>query len=173
MSAIATAKSITSHRGMTCLDLHRLIGELQRTVRHLTGRAQQATAMEARIDEQAQTINSLREQRDAAKQIRDEVLAKATRFDEAEARAKASGQMLADQAAELQELRAFKANVTSVSSLPAPAAPAIPAPDRFDHGPVIRLGASPMAATSPGRVPSWARTDDTQPIPVIGADTAT
>lgn len=169
MSAIATAKSITSHRGMTCLDLHRLIGELQRTVRHLTGRAQQATAMEARIDEQAQTINSLREQRDTAKRIRDEVLAKATRFDEAEARAKASRQMLADQTAELQALRAFKANVTSVSSLPAPAAPAAPTQGRFDDGPVVRLGASPVANS--GRVlPSWARLDETQPIPVIDAD---
>jgi hypothetical protein len=36
----------------------------------------------------------------------------------------------------------------------------------------VPLHQAPFATTSPGRVPSWARTDDTQPIPVISADTA-
>ena len=174
MTVLDTAKSVASHRGMSCLELHRLLGELQRKVRQLTARAEQATAMEARLDEQAQTINSLRDQRDAAKRIRDDVHAKATRYDEAEARAAEAGQMLADQMQELQALRAFKANVTSVSSLPTPAGPEAPPADRFGSGSAIRLGASPLATTNPGRVPpSWARdVDDTQPIPVIDAETA-
>lgn len=175
MSVIDTARSVASHRGMSCLELHRLLGELQRKVRSLTARAEQAGGMERRIDEQALTIGSLREQLEAAKRVRDEVHAKAVRYDEAEARAADSEQMLADQLQELQALRAFKANVTSVSSLPAPAAPAAPAQGRFDSGPAVRLGASPLATTNPGRgAPSWAKSDnepgveDTQPVPIIG-----
>lgn len=71
--------------------------------------------------------------------------------------------------AELIELRQFKANVTSVSSLPAPA-PVVPTQARFDHGPAVRLGASPMATTRPvpsGAVTDEADVDDTQPVPVI------
>ena len=174
MTAIDTARSVASHRGMSCLELHRLLGQLTRQVRHLTVRAEQATAMEGRLDEQAKTICSLREQLGAAKRVRGEVHAKATRYDEAEARASDAEQMLADQTKELIELRAFKAHVTSVSSLPAPAAPAAPAQGRFDSGPAIRLGASPLAVTNPGRVPpSWARDeDDTQPIPAVDGETA-
>lgn len=175
MSAVDTARSVITHRGMSCLELHRLLGELQRRVRRLTARAEQADGMERRIDEQALTIGSLREQLGTAKRIRDEVHAKAIRYDEAEARAASAGQMLADQTVELMALRAFKANVNSVSTLPTPAPPAMPTQARFDQGPAVRLGASPMATANPGRpAPSWAKTDqpgvdDTQPVPVIGA----
>lgn len=170
MSAIDTARSVASHRGMSCLELHRLLGQLTRQVRHLMARAEQATAMEGRLDEQAKTICSLRGQLDTAKRIRDEVHAKATRYDEAEARATAAGQMLADQTKELQALQAFKANVTSVSSLPAHEAPTAPPRERLDTGAPVRLGASPLATTNPGRVPSWARDeDDTMPVPIVDA----
>ncbi|UPZ27723.1 hypothetical protein MUK60_07725 [Streptomyces sp. LRE541] len=175
MSVLDTARSVASHRGMSCLELHRLLGALQRKVHRLTERAEQATAMAGRIDEQALTIGSLRQQLDDSKRIRADILAKANRYDEAEGRAKVAGQMLADQTAELLELRAFKANVTSVSTLPTPVPPAVPTQTRFDQGPAVRLGASPMATTNPGRpAPSRAKADepamdDTQPVPVIGA----
>lgn len=77
---------------------------------------------------------------------------------------------------ELIELRAFKANVNSVRPLPAPVPQAMPTQARFNQGPAVRLGASPMATTRP--VPSWAKTgeprlDDTQPVPVIGTGAQT
>lgn len=177
MTAIDTARSVVSHRGMSCLELHRLVGALQRRigellrdVARLTERAATATAMAGRIDEQALTIGSLRQQLDDSKRIRADILAKASRYADAEEHARVSGQTLADQTAELLELRAFKANVTSVSTLPAPAPPAVPTQARFEQGPAVRLGASPMATTRPA--PSWAKTDepgvdDTQPVPVI------
>lgn len=171
MSAVATARSVVSHRGMSCLELHRKLGELQRRIRQLASRAEQATALEARLDEQALTINSLREQLARAKQIREDVDVRASRCTEAEMRAEALERELNDQTVELVALRQFKANVNSVSSLP-PAGPAAPPADRFEGGQgPVRLGASPLAVTNPGRVPpSWAREDDTvrtQEIPVI------
>lgn len=168
MSAVDTARSVVSHRGMSCLELHRLLGELQRKVRYLTVRAEQATAMEARLDEQAKTIYSLREQLTAAKEIRDDVHAKASRCSEAQIRQQAAEREMAAQSAELIALRAFKSNVTSVSSLPL-AGPKPPPADRFETGSPVRLGASPLAVTDPGRVPpSWARSeDDTVPVPTL------
>lgn len=170
MSAITTARSVISHRGMSCLELHRKLGELTRRLRQVEPRAEQATALEARIDEQALTINSLREQLARAKEIRADVDVRASRCTEAEMRADALERQLNDQTVELVALRQFKANVNSVSSLPLPA-PQAPPTDRFETGSPVRLGASPMATTNPGRVPpSWARDDDTvrtQEIPVI------
>jgi chromosome segregation ATPase len=116
VTAIDTARSVVTHRGMSCLELHRLLGELQREVRYLTGRAEQATAMEARLDEQAKTICSLREQLDQAKAIRDDVHAKAGRVDEAEARATKAQQELAAQTEELHTLRAFRDNTNAVTA---------------------------------------------------------
>lgn len=167
MSAITTARSVISHRGMSCLELHRKLGELTRRLQQVEPRAEQATALEARIDEQALTINSLREQLARAKEIREDVDIRASRCTEAEMRADALEKELNEQTLELVALRQFKANVNSVSSLPLPAPQAPPA-DRFETGSPVRLGASPMAVTNPGRVPpSWAREDDTQPVPVI------
>lgn len=170
MTATDTLRSVVTHRGMSCLELHRKLGEMARQIARLTPRAQQATAMEARLDEQALTIVSLRQQLAQAKQIRDDQNAKAARYKDAEDRAQAAEQLMAEQQAELISLRQFKANVTSVSTLP-PAGPAAPPADRFETGSPVRLGASPVATTNPGRVPpSWAREDDTvrtQEIPVI------
>jgi hypothetical protein len=170
VTAIDTARSVVTHRGMSCLELHRLLGELQREVRYLTGRAEQATAMEARLDEQAKTICSLREQLDQAKAIRDDVHAKAGRVDEAEARARAAERQLAEQTEELVALRQFKANVNSMSSQPL-AGPKVPPADRFETGSPVRLGASPLAATNPAHVPAWVRSeDDTVPVPAVQAE---
>lgn len=119
MTAIDTVRSVVSHRGMSVLDLHRIIGQLRRDVRILTPRAEQATALEGRIDEQAKTIGSLREQLVQAKEIRDDVHAKAGRHDEAEARATKAEQELRDQAVELRMLRSFQANAHRVD-VPAP-----------------------------------------------------
>jgi hypothetical protein len=170
VSAITTARSVISHRGMSCLDLHRKLGELTRRIRQLEPRAEQATALEARIDEQALTIVSLREQLARAKEIREDIDERASRCTEAEMRAEKLQKELDEQMVELVALRQFKANVCSVSSLPLPAPEAPPA-DRFETGSPVRLGASPLATTNPGRVPpSWAREDDTvrtQEIPVI------
>lgn len=103
MSALATAKSVVSHRGISCLELHRKLGELTRKVTQLTLRAEQATALEARIDEQAQTIGSLREQLASAKDIRDDVHAKAVRCDEAEAKATAAEKALTETVARIDK----------------------------------------------------------------------
>ncbi len=118
MTAIDTARSLITHRGISCLELHRQLGEQARELRRLRQRAEQATAMAARIDEQALTIGSLREQLDTAKAIRDDIHTKAGRCTEAEAARQAAEQLLAEQTKELVALRQFKANVTSVSSLP-------------------------------------------------------
>lgn len=168
MSTVDTVRSVISHRGMSCLELHRLLGELQRKVRQLAPRAEQATAMEARIDEQALTIDSLREQLAEAKTVRAEANAKATRFDEAEARATEVGRMLAAQTKELLALRAFRDNVNSITPLPRHQAPASPPADRFETGMPVRLGVSPLAVTDPGQAPVMANssTVDTQPIPL-------
>jgi predicted RNase H-like nuclease (RuvC/YqgF family) len=164
VSAMTTARSVVTHRGMTCLELHRKLGELTRRVRQLAPRAEQATHLEARIDEQALTINSLRDQLAKAKDIRADLDIRASRCIEAEMRADALTKDLEEQTVELVALRQFKANVCSVSTLP-PAGPVAPPADRFETGSPVRLGASPMASTSP--VPSWAREDDTVPVPVI------
>ncbi|MET9909768.1 hypothetical protein ABZZ74_23685 [Streptomyces sp. NPDC006476] len=118
MSAITTARSVVSHRGMSCLELHRKLGILTIRLRRLEPAAERATALEARIDEQALTINSLRDQLAAAKQIREDVDIRASRCTEAEMRAEKLQVELDGQMVELVALRQFKANVCSVSSLP-------------------------------------------------------
>ncbi|KAB1979265.1 hypothetical protein [Streptomyces triticiradicis] len=155
MTVVDTARSVVSHRGLSCLELHRLIGTLQRRVDELTPLAEQATALEARFDGQARTIRSLHKQLVEAKQIRAEANAKAGRYDEAEARTEDLEQQLAEQTEELVALRAFKANVNSVSTLPRHQAPAGPPADRFETGTPVRLGASPLANA------------DIQPIPLL------
>lgn len=167
MSLTGTVRSVVSHRGISCLELQRQLGELQRKVRQLTPRAEQATAMEARINEQAMTIGSLHEQLALAKTLRDDVHAKAGRCDEAEARTQTAEQELAEQTTELIALRQFRDNVNSMSSLPPHQAPVAPRADRFDTGSPIRLGASRLATTDPGYVPPPRNSDDTVPVPVI------
>jgi len=173
VTTIDTARSVVSHRGMSCLELHRELGEQARELRQLRPRAEQATAMEARIDEQALTIGSLREQLDTAKALREDVHARAARCVDAEDRATAAEKQLAEQTEELKALRSFKANVTSVSTLPPHQAPATPPADRFTTGPVRTLQRSPLATTDPGHVPpSWVREDDTVPVPAVQGETA-
>ncbi|MEV8033964.1 hypothetical protein [Streptomyces sp. NPDC086182] len=171
MSTVDTVRSVVSHRGMTCLQLHQRLGELTREVARLTPLAEQATALGERLDGQARTIRSLREQLAEAKDIRADVYAKAGRYDEAEARAADLERQLTSQTAELVALRAFKANVNSVIPL-AHQAPAAPPADRFEAGSPVRLGASPLAATDPARLPDGSNAD-TQQIPIIGAHAAT
>jgi hypothetical protein len=118
VSTIDTARSVITHRGMSCLDLHRQLGEQARELRQLRPRAEQVTAMAARIDQQALTIGSLREQLAAAKKVREDQYAKAARCDDADRRADEAELQLDEQMVELVALRQFKANVTSVSSLP-------------------------------------------------------
>jgi len=118
MSTVDTVRSVISHRGMSCLELHRQLGEQARELRYLRPRAEQATALAARIDEQALTIGSLREQLTEAKKVREDQYARAARCKDAEDRAQAAERLMAEQQAELVALRQFKANVCSVSSLP-------------------------------------------------------
>jgi hypothetical protein len=168
MSAVDTIRSVVSHRGMSCLELHRLLGELQRKVQQLTPLAEQAKARAALIDGQALTIGSLREQLDTAKSIRADINAKAGRYDEAEVRATEAERMLAAQTDELLALRAFRDNVNSVSTLPLHQAPVAPPADRFETGTPVRLGASPRAVIDAGRTPVApdGSIADTQPIPL-------
>jgi uncharacterized coiled-coil protein SlyX len=168
VSTVDTLRSVARHRGLSCLELHRLLGEAERRVRELAPRAEQVEALEARFDGQARTIRSLREQLAAAKEIRVDVNAKAGRYDEAEARAAELDRQLAEQAVELVALRAFKANVNSVIPL-AYQAPAAPSADRFETGIPVRLGASPLAVTNPGHVPDGSNAD-TQQIPILTAE---
>jgi hypothetical protein len=168
VSTVDTVRSVISHRGKSCLQLHQELGALTREVGRLAPRAEQATALGERLDGQARTIRSLREQLAEAKGIRADVYAKAVAFDEAEARAADLEQLLADQTAELLALRAFRANVNSVIPL-AHQAPATPPADRFETGTPVRLGASPLAVTNPGH----GSNADTQPIPLLVAEPAT
>lgn len=155
MTATDTVRSVISHRGMSCRELHQELGKRDREIRQLRPRAEQTTALEARLDEQAQTIHSLHTQLDMAKAIRDETNARATRCREAEIHARKALQRMEEWEEELTALRQFKANVTSVSNLPAHDGPAVEAggiQERFEAGPVLRAGASPMAAvTDPGQ----------------------
>jgi uncharacterized coiled-coil protein SlyX len=162
VSTVDTVRSVISHRGKSCLQLHQELGALTREVGRLAPRAEQATALGERLDGQARTIRSLREQLAEAKGIRAEVNAKAGRYDEAEARATDLERQLAEQDAELVALRAFKANVNSVIPL-AHQAPVAPPADRFETGTPVRLGASPLAVTDPGHDSNA----DTQPIQLI------
>lgn len=177
MSTVDTIRSVAAHRGMSCLELHQKLGEQAREIRVLRSRAQLVTVAEARVDKQAHTIHAnglqigdLRMRLEDATQKRDAANAKAVRCDEAEARAHAAEQRMADMRAELLALRAFKANVTSVS------APAVG--ERDDHDPEDRatrplpviampLSQPPMATTDPGRLrTTWGRdADDTKPLP--------
>lgn len=172
MSLTGTVRSVVSHRGVSCLELHRQLGELRRKVRQLTPQAERATAMEGRIDEQALTIDSLREQLDTAKAIRDDIQIKAGRYREAEAKAQEADRQLAEQTKELIALRQFRNNVNSVSSLPPHPAPVAPTADRFESGSPLRLGASRLVTTDPDHVPPPLSNDDTVPVPVVAAEPA-
>jgi hypothetical protein len=132
VSTVDTARSVISHRGMSCLELHRQLGEQARELRQLRPRAEQATAMAARIDQQALTIGSLRQQLAAAKKVREDQYAKAARCDDADRRAEEAERQLDEQMVELVALRQFKANVTSVSSLPQEPDPASEATGPID-----------------------------------------
>lgn len=82
---------------------------------------------------------------------------------------------LAEAEQELTELRAFKANVLSVSDLSAQSGPAAPAPtaDRFNDGPVVRIGVRPetdsettqsmRAVTDPGQT-GWGARNERQGV---------
>lgn len=114
MSLLDTARAVVSHRGESALDLKRHIGEQDAELRWLRDRADTATRLEARNDEQAQTIHSLRAQLERALAIKDDTNARAVRCSEAEARAVRSERHMREFDAELMELRAFKANTLSV-----------------------------------------------------------
>lgn len=59
MSTTATLRSIADHRGMSCLELHKLVGRLQT-------QADKVTPLQARIDQQALTIGDLHARLDDA-----------------------------------------------------------------------------------------------------------
>lgn len=103
MTVLTTAKSVVTHRGVSCLELHRKLGELTRQVARLTPRAERVPALEARLDEQALTIGSLREQLTKAKTIRADINAKYGRYTEAEARATAAEKALTETVARIDE----------------------------------------------------------------------
>lgn len=181
MSSTDTARSIVTHRGMSCLDLHRLLGQQDRELRTLRPRAAKATALEARIDEQAKTICSLTDQLADATRNRDDVNAKAERYDEAEARAQAAEELLAELRDELLELRAFKANATPVTVPPmerdttaiedqatAPAGTNVTtlreAAAAGHLSPIVQVSRSGASANPEHPLVTWGREDDTQPL---------
>lgn len=131
---------------------------------HTRGR-HRATDEVARLRHQLEgagcLIAGLRADIAEANAARDAANAKANRVDEAEAEARKAREEADQMRTELVELRAFKANITAVSDLPSVVdtqpIDVQPLRDRFEAGPVVRLGASPLAATDPAHVPSWAR----------------
>lgn len=114
-----------------------------------------------------------------ADRARDKANAKAGRYDEAEARAGAAEQAMADLKDELLELRAFRDNHQAVTVPPMhrdidpgdhPTEPTgIDVRDlrtRFATGPVVSLHHSPQA-TSPAHVPAWIADADTLALPAL------
>jgi len=182
VSVLDTVRAFADCRGLTRRQVIQKVRMLDQEVTRLQRDADKVAPLEGRLDEQAMTINSLRGQLDNATRIKDTVNAKAERFDEAEIRAGAAEQMLADQTAELYKLRAFRDNATAVTVPPAErdttevedqATGPIDVRTLRDAAaaghlsPVIQVSTS-GASANPGHVrqTSWG-VDDTQPLKTV------
>lgn len=156
MSIAQDIRTKVSHRGLTPWQLVQKIGRLEREA---DNRTCLMVEMATRIDELTAERNQLEDQLDTA------AIDLSTALDDL----RIARQETARTQDALTATQAQLANATAVSDLPQNiATQPIPIVDRFNNGPVIRLGASPLATTDPGRVPpTWARGDDedTQPLP--------
>ena len=156
MSIAQDIRTKVSHRGLTPWQLVQKISRLEREADEQTCLL---VTMATRIDELTAERNQLEEQLDTA------AIDLSTALDDL----RIARQETARTQDALTATQAQLANATAVSDLPQNiATQPIPIVDRFSSDLVIRLGASPLAATDPGRVPpTWAQGDDedTQPIP--------
>lgn len=154
MSIAQDLRTKVSHRGLTPWQLIQKIGRLEREA---DNRTCAMVEMATRIDELTAERNQLEQQLDTA------AVDLSTALDDA----RIARQETARTLDALTATQAQLANATAVSDLPhLTATQPIPIVQRFDTGPVIRLGRSPLATTDPGHVPTWARQDDdTQPTP--------
>jgi len=118
VSTVDTVKAVARHRKLSWLGLAALAGVQGKELNTLRPRVAE---LEAALDNAAFRLDGalllaggLRLQLDEAHDIRDDINAKAVRYDEAEHRATAAEQQLAAKDEELIALRQFKANVQSV-----------------------------------------------------------
>ncbi|MEF9521356.1 hypothetical protein [Streptomyces sp. RB13] len=156
MSIAQDFRTRAKHRGLTPWQLIQKIGRLEREA---DNRTCLMVEMATHIDELTAQRNQLEDQLDIAS------IDLSTALDDL----RIARQETARTQDALTATEAKLANATAVSDLPQlTATQPIPIAQRFDTGPAIRLGKSPLATTDPGRVPpTWARTDDedTQPLP--------
>ncbi|MGW5173205.1 hypothetical protein ACWERY_02405 [Streptomyces sp. NPDC004082] len=143
------------HRGYTPWQLVQKIGRLEREANDYTC---QLVALATEVDELHAERDQMERQLDEAgidlsSALDDLRIAKAETARALEA---------------LTATQARLANATAVSDLPQHVStqPIPTVQRRFETGPVIRVGASPLAGTRPEHVPD-AAVDDTQPIPVL------
>jgi septal ring factor EnvC (AmiA/AmiB activator) len=137
------------HRGKTPWQLVQTIGRLERAS---DAKDCELVAMATRIAELTAERNQLEQQLDEA------AIDVSTALDDVRI---ARNETARAQDA-LTATRAQLANATAVSDLPQHTSthPIPTVQQRFEQGHAIRLGASPMAATDPGRIPSWAKRDE-------------
>ncbi|MFD8771354.1 hypothetical protein [Streptomyces sp. NPDC059916] len=139
MSILATTRTVARHRRLSRLELAAYIAQLEgQNTALIAGN----TALAAQLDQAANDISGLSEDLRVAR-----------------------GENLRLDAA-LTATNARLANATSVGSLPQHVSTQpVPIVQRFESGPVLRAGASPLAAvTAPGK---RGDVDKTQPLPVV------
>ncbi|WP_109030072.1 hypothetical protein [Streptomyces rubrogriseus] len=156
MSIAQDFRTRAKHRGLTPWQLIQKIGRLEREA---DNRTCLMVEMATQIDELTAERNQLEEQLDTA------AIDLSTALDDL----RISRQETARTQDALTATQAQLANATAVSDLPQNVATQpIPIVDRFGNGPVIRIGASPLATTDPVQVPAtWTRDadEDTEPLP--------
>lgn len=157
MSFTTTARAVIRHRKATWSELAALAGaqgkELDELRPRVTGLEAAADKATLDLDGALQLVTGLRIRAEDAERARDRDNAKATRYDEAEARATTAEQAFNNQTRELLALRAFRSNALAMSDLSVqqeqpPTAPA-PTATRFNVGRAVQAGASPHAAHIP------------------------
>lgn len=151
MSIITATRALARHRRLNRLEAAAYIAQLEGQNTALTAKS---TTLEAQLDEAAIDISGLGHDLRVA---RGENL----RLD---------GALTATNAS-LIAVKAQLANATAIKPLPQHVStqPIPTVQQRFETGPVIRIGASPTASTDPGHVSDLAAT---QPIPRVEAPAA-
>ncbi|MFJ2961230.1 hypothetical protein ACIPIC_02835 [Streptomyces collinus] len=137
MSVVQDLRTRAKHRGFTPWQLIQKIGRLEREA---DAKDCDLVAMATRIAELTAERNQLEEQLDTA------AVDYSTALDDL--------RIARNETARTQEAltatKAQLANATAVSDLPKHTGQGLQ--QRFEQGPAIRLGASPMAVTDPGRI---------------------
>lgn len=149
MSAITAPRSLARHRRLNRLQMASYIADLEKEnaglKQQLAAVASERTALERQLDTAAVDLSGALHD----KQIAVGETARAV--------------------AALTATESRLANATAISPLPQHVStqPVPTVQQRFETGPAIRIGASPMASTNPGQPPATCARDidDTQPLP--------